>query len=93
VDPAGQRAEDVLDAAVQGAAAMVVSQYYEEFPEAKPPDGAEPGGLVGRLELGFGSRPRLKRLVRELSSRSAAVRGLRVLAWRELERARARRRA
>ena len=34
VDPAGQPAEDVLDAAVQGAAALVVNQYHEEFPEA-----------------------------------------------------------
>lgn len=91
--PGAQRAEDVLEAAVQGAAAMVVSQYYDEVPEADPQAPPRPRGLAGRVELGFGSRPRLKRMVRELSSRSAAVRGLRVLAWRELERTRARRRA
>jgi hypothetical protein len=85
--PADQPAERVLDAAVQAAAALVVNQYRREFPPAKPQQGRA-RGLLGRLESAVGSSPRLKRAVRELSSRSAAVRSLRVLAWRALERRR-----
>lgn len=88
--PADQPAEQVLDAAVQAAAALVVNQYRKEYPAAKPQRG--PGGhrgLAGRVESTVASSPRLKRTVRELSSRSPAVRRLRVLAWRALERHRA----
>ncbi len=88
--PADQPAEQVLDAAVQAAAALVVSQYRKEYPAARPQRG--PGrhrGLAGRVESTVASSPRLKRTVRELSSRSPAVRRLRVLAWRALERHRA----
>ena len=49
------------------------------------------GGLVGRVEATVASSPRLKRTVRELSSRFPAVRRLRILAWRAMERSRARR--
>ncbi len=92
VDPADQPAEQVLDAAVQATAAMVVNQYTQAYPAAGPDAG--PGaarGLARRLESALASRPRVKRAVRELSSRSPAVRRLRVLAWQELERTRARR--
>jgi len=91
VDPADQPAEQVLDAAVQAVAAMVTSQYRRAYPaagSAAGPGGAR--GLARRLETALASRPRVKRAVRELSSRSPAVRRLRVLAWRELERTRAR---
>jgi len=73
--------------------AMVVNQYHQENPAAGQQAG--PGaarGLARRLESAVASRPRVKRAVRELSSRSPAVRRLRVLAWRELERTRAGRR-
>jgi hypothetical protein len=92
VDPADQPAGQVLDAAVQAVAAMVVNQYHQAHPSAGRQAG--PGaarGLARRLESAVASRPRVKRAVRELSSRSPAVRRLRVLAWRELERTRARR--
>jgi hypothetical protein len=90
-DPADQPAEQVLDAAVQAVAAMVTNQYHRAYPAARPkagPGGAR--GLARRLESALASQPRVKRAVRELSSRSPAVRRLRVLAWRELERTRAR---
>ena len=91
--PAGQPAERVLDAAVTAAAALVVNQYRTAYPAAKPQRGpGRAGGLAGRVEATVASSPRLKRTVRELSSRSLAVRRLRVLAWRALERGRARER-
>lgn len=92
--PADQPPEQVLDAAVQAAAALLVNQYRKEFPAASPqrsPAGHR--GLVNRVESTVASSPRIKRTVRELSSHSPAVRHLRVLAWRALERRRAGRRS
>jgi hypothetical protein len=92
VDPADQPAGQVLDAAVQAVATMVVNQYHQAHPAAAQQAGQGAArGLARRLESAVASRPRVKRAVRELSSRSPAVRRLRVLAWRELERTRARR--
>jgi hypothetical protein len=91
--PADQPAERVLDAAVTAAAALVVNQYRKAYPAAKPQPGAgRPPGLAGRVEATVASSPRLKRTVRELSSRFPAVRRLRIAAWRALERGRARER-
>jgi hypothetical protein len=87
--PSGQPAERVLDAAVEAASALIVQQYRKAFPAARPQPGADGRGLVSRVESTMASSPRLKRTVRELSSRSAAVRRLRILAWRVLERRRA----
>jgi len=88
--PADQPAERVLDAAVAAASALVVSQYRKAFPAARPQPGpGGPRGLVGRVESTVGSSPRLKRTVRELSSRFPAVRRLRIMTWRALERRRA----
>ena len=88
--PASQPAEQVLDAAVAAASALVVSQYRKAFPAAKPqPGSGGPRGLAARVESTVASSPRLKRTVRELSSRSSAVRRLRILAWQVLERRRA----
>ena len=89
--PADQPAERVLDAAVTAAAALVVNQYRKAYPAAKPQPGpGRPPGLVGRVEATVASSPRLKRTVRDLSSRFPAVRRLRIAAWRSLERRRAR---
>jgi hypothetical protein len=85
---ADQPAEQMLDAAVQAAAAVVVNQYRKQY-AAKPPKAAG-RGLASRLESAVAASPRLKRTVREVSSRSAAVRRLRVLTWRVLERTRTR---
>jgi hypothetical protein len=87
-DPAAQPSAQVLDAAVAAAAALVVNQYRKEYPaKPKQPPGKR-GGLVGRLESAVAASPRVKRVVRDVSSRSAAARKLRVLVWRMLERSR-----
>jgi hypothetical protein len=91
--PADQSVEQILDAAVHAASALVVNQYRKAHPAARPQasqDGQR--GLVDRVESTMASSPRLKRTVRQLSSRYPAVRSLRILAWRALERSRARRR-
>ena len=92
-DPAAQPAGQVLDAAVDAAAALVVNQYHKAYPAARPQRDPGARGLAGRVEATVASSPRLKRTVRELSSRSSAVRRLRILAWRALERSRARERS
>ena len=90
--PAAQPQDPVLDAAVEAAAALVVNQYRKEYPEARPqPKRAARGGLVSRVEAAVASSPRLKRTVRDLSSRYPAVRRLRILTWQAMERTRARR--
>jgi hypothetical protein len=87
--PAGQPAGQVLDAAVNAAAALVANQYRTEHRPARP---ARPAarGLAGRVESAVAASPRLKRTVRELSSRYPAARRLRILAWQALERTRSR---
>ena len=87
--PSGQPAEAVLDAAVRAAAALVVNQYQREYPAAKPAQGRG-RGLAGRIEAAAAASPWLKRTVREFSSRYPAVRRLRVLAWRAMEKTRTR---
>jgi hypothetical protein len=87
--PADPPAELVLDAAVHAAAAMVVNQYHRAHPAAKPqPSPDRQRGLVARVESTVASSPRLKRTVRELSSRFPVVRRIRIVAWRRLERRR-----
>jgi hypothetical protein len=92
-EPAGSAADPpaelVLDAAVNAAAAMVVNQYHRAHPAAKPqPSPDRQRGLVARVESTVASSPRLKRTVRELSSRFPVVRRIRIVAWRRLERRR-----
>jgi hypothetical protein len=92
--PADEPAGRMLDAAVEAAAALVVTGYRRQFPavsgRAAGPQRAAGGrrGLVHRVESAVAASPRLKRTVRELSSRSAAVRRLRIVAWRAMERRR-----
>jgi hypothetical protein len=87
--PSDQPAEAMLDAAVLAAAALVVNQYQREYPAAKPR--ADHGrGLAGRIESAVAGSPRLKRAVREFSSRYPVVRRARVMAWRALEKIRQR---
>jgi hypothetical protein len=89
--PASQPAEQMLDAAVDAAAALVVNQYQKTFPAAKPQRGqGEQRGLVSRVESTVAASPWLKRTVRDLSSRFALVRQLRIRVWRAMERRRAR---
>jgi hypothetical protein len=85
-----QPTDRVLDAAVHAASALVVNQYRKEYPAARPqPSADRQRGLVARVESTVASSPRLKRTVRELSSRFPPVRRLRIVAWRRLERRRA----
>jgi hypothetical protein len=92
--PQDQPDSKVLDAAVHAAAALVVNQYHRAYPAAKPERGAAgQRGLVGRVESTVAASPRLKRTVRELSSRFPAMRRLRIVAWRTMERRRAQHRA
>jgi len=81
----------VLDAAVEAAAALVANQYQKEHgrpKQAGPRAGQR--GLAGRVESAVAASPRLKRTVRDLSSRHPAVRRLRILAWQAMERSRPR---
>jgi hypothetical protein len=88
--PASQPAERVLDAAVDAAAALVVNQYHKAYPAAKPQQGqAGQRGLVTRVESTAAASPWLKRTVRDMSSRFALVRWLRIRVWRAMERRRA----
>src|SRR5262249_26466172 len=71
--PEGQ----ILDAAVAAAAALVANQYRKQFPPARAQGkNAAPRGLAGRIESAVAASPRLKRSVRQLSSRYPAVRRL-----------------
>jgi hypothetical protein len=87
--PADQPAGLVLDAAVEAASALIVNQYHKAHPAASPqPSNDRQRGLVARVESTVASSPRLKRTVRELSSRFPLVRRMRIAAWRRLERRR-----
>jgi hypothetical protein len=89
--PADQPAEAVLDVAVNAAAALVLHQFRKAYPAARPQGGPRGGrGLVRRVESSVKSSERVKRTVRELSSRFPAVRKGRVLLWQAVERRRAR---
>jgi hypothetical protein len=90
----------VLDAAVQACSALVVAQFRRAHPAQRPGAGgggqakggrsAGERGLVGRIESTVAASPRLKNSLRELSRRVPAMRRLRIMAWREMERRRAR---
>jgi hypothetical protein len=89
--PGDQPDSQLLDAAVTAAAALVVNQYRKEHPAARPRAGrGGPRGLASRAESAVAASPRLKRTVRELSSRYPAARRLRIMAWQAMERTRAR---
>jgi len=88
VTSASQPAERVLDAAVDAASALVLSQYHKEYPAARQRPAGR--GLAERVESTLAGSPRLKRTVRDLSGRYPVVRRLRVLAWTVLERTRRR---
>jgi hypothetical protein len=88
VNPADQPAGEVLDVAIQATAALVLNQYRKEYPAAEP--GVTGGALADRVTARVSASPRIKKTLRELSSRHSSLRWLRVLAWRVLERSRAR---
>ena len=64
--PGPTPSEQVLDAAVQAASALVVSQYRKA--SRRPGRSRGQRGLVGRVESTVAASPRLKRTVRELAA-------------------------
>jgi hypothetical protein len=88
VSPADQPETEILGAAIEATAALVLNQYRKEYPAAQPL--ATGGPLADRVTARVKASPGIKRTVRELSSKHSSVRWLRVLAWRVLERPRAR---
>jgi hypothetical protein len=89
--PSSQPAERLLDAAVFTAAALVLHEYWREFPaEAPEPDVFTRGTFADRLVQKVAASQWLKKTVRDLSSRHSLVRRLRIIAWRALERPAAR---
>jgi hypothetical protein len=93
LSPADAPSEEVLDAAVQACSALIVAQFRRAHPAAQSQAGApaaQSGGLVSRIETKVAASPWLKDTLRELSRRFPAMRRLRVMAWREMERRRAR---
>lgn len=91
MEPGDESAEQLLDAAMDTVTALLVNQYRRTRPAVRPRAvGPASAGLIGRVESAVASSPSLKRRVRNMSSRYPAVRRLRLLAWRSIERARAR---
>jgi hypothetical protein len=87
VNPGDQRPEAVLDAAVEAVAALLQNEYWVEYPDSAPDrEEITRSVFADRVVLRVAASPWLKRSVRQLSSRSALVRRLRVMAWRALER-------
>jgi hypothetical protein len=87
VSAGDQRAEAVLDAAVEAVAALLLNEYWVEFPDSAPErEEITRSVFADRVVLKVAASPWLKRTVRRLSSRSALVRRLRIMAWRALER-------
>lgn len=87
-DAPGPRPEDVtaeqmLDAAVESVAALVLQQYRRRT--QRRPQRRTPTTWADRLVDVVQSSPRLKQTIRALSSRSRTVARLRVIAWRALE--------
>lgn len=79
--------DDMLPAAIDSLAALLVGEYRG----LRAPDGHD-ARLLGLFKGAALSSPHLKRTLRDLSTRHAAVRRLRVMAWRLGERVRVRHR-
>jgi hypothetical protein len=88
--PSSESAEQVLDAAVAACSALVVAQFRRAHGGRADAAAARPRGIVSRVESTVAGSPKVKNTVRELSRRYPAMRRLRILAWREMERRRAR---
>lgn len=79
--------EDVLTAALTGSATAVIEHYQRTYPAIRPQQRSTvPSTLPERIEAIAAGSPRLKRTVRRMSSRYPAIRKLRVLVWRRIER-------
>jgi hypothetical protein len=88
VKPADQPAELLLDVAVSAAAGLAASHYQRMYPPGKQRQLPRIGGprrMASRLKWSMVTSPRVKRALREASHHSA-VRYLRIIAWRVIER-------
>jgi hypothetical protein len=92
LEPDATLAADLLEPALEAAAAAVLHHYRRLYPAAAPQRApATARGLVSRVESKVASSDRFKRAVRELSGRYPAVRQLRLRVWQATERRRVRR--
>jgi hypothetical protein len=83
---------EMLDAAVEAAAAAVFQHYRRLYPAARPQrPPVTPRSLVSRVESKVAKSDGFKKTVRELSARYPAVRQLRLRVWQATERRRVRR--
>lgn len=84
VAPGDLPPEQLLDVAVQAAAALADHAYRESYPAPKPRQRTRnPRQLVSKLEWTVLNGPRVRRILRNASNR-AVVRRLRVAIWRVL---------
>jgi hypothetical protein len=92
LEPDQTPAADLLEPALEAAAAAVLHHYRRLYPATAPQRApATARGLVSRVESKVASSDRFKRTVRELSGRYPAVRQLRLRVWQATERRRVRR--
>ena len=90
LDPADVPTADLVELSVAAATALAAHHYRAVHAPARDP-GTRQQGLLGRLEHAVAGSPRLKNAIRTATARYSLVRRLRVFAWRQMERARARR--
>jgi hypothetical protein len=89
--PGAEPASAMLDAAIDATAAAVLAHYYKVYPNARPQPGPARRGLLSRIERKVAASDGFKKKVRDLSSRHASVRALRLRVWKFTERRRVRR--
>jgi hypothetical protein len=88
VRPADLPVDGLLDAAVEAAAALALGHYRRKFvPKPRPQRQrlASPRQMASRLKWSMVASPWIKHALRE-ASRFSAVRRLRIIAWRVIER-------
>jgi hypothetical protein len=86
VRPADLPVDQILDAAVEAAAGLAMGHYRRKFPPKRQRQRlGGPRQMVSRLKWSMVTSPRIKHALRE-ASRVSAVRYLRIVAWRVIER-------
>ena len=86
VRPADLPVDQLLDAAVEAAAGLAMGHYRRKFPPRRQRQRlGGPRQMASRLKWSVVTSPRIKHALRE-ASRVSAVRYLRIIAWRLIER-------
>jgi hypothetical protein len=83
VDPSGQASDELLKTAVNAAAAMADTHYQQIFAPKPKPERLGPRKRLSKIEWDLLNGPTTKRMLRKVSTRSAARR-IRVAIWRML---------